>query len=323
MLLVLSISIIVLVILLCIPPTRALIVVFFIKHFPSPIKIILAVAVVVAVVFTVLVLLGATLFWWFWSIYGSVLFVIAMLAIFSRWSPLAKLWLWRIVVIGLLLSLLPLLSPHYQSASNWLHEKLPALTEWQSTTQETVNTTMQESSLWRRGIIADSEVTKGSFGSISGSGVVGYDELGGEIPGLILSNGQPIKATGKTIAQNKKTGDEGMIQIMLPNKHGDFVGGRILWVTLRNATWKKQVAKEEEKVSVTPPTFVVTLPASVPPPPETKPAPAALVSPPKPINKKDKAKKEPKKKGDTKEKAKKKETDKKVKTDKKKKETSN
>lgn len=252
--LILLISIIALVILLCIPATKAPLVVFFIDYFPSAITIILVLTAVVILLVLSGVAAGAALLWW---IYGPVLLVIAMLAIFAKRSPLARWWLWRVLVIGLFLSLLPL---YYQQINTWLHVQFPALTEWQLTSQELANIKLQESSLSMKSAIRDSEVTIGTFGRIKEDGIA-YDDFGAEIRGLIRKN-QPVKSMGK-IKSQEKNGNEGLIQVMLP-RHGNFVGGDVVWVPIRNVTWEKQVMEKEDKDTPPPPAPTQQPPVSTP-----------------------------------------------------------
>ena len=243
--------------------------VFIVTYAPSIITIIIVLS---ALVILPIALLSA--------IYGlPVLVVLFMLAIFAIWSKVAKYLLWAILIVGLLVSFF------YQPANDWLHKELPALNEWKSTSKEKANIKIQESSLSMKDTIRDSRVTVGTFGKILKNGV-GYDEFGAVITGLAIEKDQSVKSMGKVKSQ-EKTGDEGMIQIMLPNKHGNFIDGVKVFIPIRNVVWEKQVVEEEKKAVVTPPPPVV-----VPSPPVmpsqtivTPPTPAVIPSPPPPIQK--------------------------------------
>lgn len=222
---ILSVLIIALAILLCIPATRAFLAIFFIDHFPTTTTILVIIAAVVLLPTAVI-----------WSIYGPpTLIVLLLLATFSIWSSVARWLTTTILIVGLLAVFF------FPPVKSFIIANYPSSKDWISDNRAYVDLKIKEGSLAMKDAIRDSRVTIGTLGHILEDGV-GYDEFGMEIPRLVIHKNDSIKSMGK-IKSQETTGDEGLIQIMLPNKHGNFVGGMLIWVPIRNASWK-QVKKE-------------------------------------------------------------------------------
>lgn len=237
MLLILSLLIVAIVILLCIPATRALLVVFLIDYFPS-------FATIIFIIVAIILLPVAIAY----SIYGSAtLVVLLVLAIVSIWSPVARWITTTILIVGLLAAFF------FPPVKSFIVTNYPSSVDWVSNNKEYTNTKIQESSLAMKNAIRDSEITRGTFGHISKNGV-GYDDFGTYISSFVVQAGQRVKSMGKITSQDK-TGNEGMIQVMFPNKHGHFVDGQLAWIPIRIITWEKKVTiKEEQTVVKKPPT---------------------------------------------------------------------